>query len=100
MVKAFAEKANAAKGPVAFLIPLKGVSILDADGGKFCDREADKAMFDAIKANAKEGIAIVELENNINDPEFSAKAVEMLVDLIKQAKNYVNKGAFKTGVLA
>jgi uncharacterized protein (UPF0261 family) len=86
MGKAFAEKANAARGPVAFLIPLKGVSILDADGGQFCDREADKAMFDAIKTNAKEGIAIVELDNNINDPEFSAKAVEMLMDLIKQAK--------------
>jgi uncharacterized protein (UPF0261 family) len=83
MGKAFAEKANAAKGPVAFLIPLKGVSILDSDGGQFCDREADKAMFDAIKANVKEGIPIVELGNNINDPEFSAKAVEMLLSMIE-----------------
>ncbi|MCB0084232.1 MAG: Tm-1-like ATP-binding domain-containing protein, partial [Caldilineaceae bacterium] len=32
MGKIFAEKANAAKGPVAFLIPLRGVSILDGDG--------------------------------------------------------------------
>ncbi|HNT37163.1 MAG TPA: Tm-1-like ATP-binding domain-containing protein, partial [bacterium] len=44
----FAEKANAAVGPVAFLIPLKGVSILDGEGQPFCDREADQAMFDAI----------------------------------------------------
>jgi uncharacterized protein (UPF0261 family) len=82
----FAEKANAAKGPVAFLIPLKGVSILDGDGELFCDREADRVMFDAIKANLKEGITVVEVDNNINDPEFSAKAVEMMLDLIKQAK--------------
>lgn len=33
-----AKKANAAKGPVAFLLPKKGISILDADGGIFCDR--------------------------------------------------------------
>ena len=81
----FAEKANAARGPVAFLIPLKGVSILDGDGEPFCDREADRTMFDAIKSNVKESIPVVELDNNINDPEFSKKAVEMLLDLIKEA---------------
>ena len=81
----FAEKANAAKGPVAFLIPLRGVSILDGDGERFCDRETDKVMFDAIKANLNEGIAVVEMENNINDPEFSTKAVEMMLNLIEQA---------------
>jgi uncharacterized protein (UPF0261 family) len=87
MGKVFAEKANAAKGPVAFLIPLRGVSILDGDGQPFCDREADRAMFDAIKANVRAGIPVIEMDNNINDPEFSAKAVEMMLDLIKQASN-------------
>ena len=86
MGKVFAEKANAAKGPVAFLIPLKGVSILDGDDLPFCDREADKAMFDAIKANLNEGIAVVEMDRNINDPEFSAKAVEMMLDLIAKGR--------------
>lgn len=86
MGKVFAEKANAAKGPVAFLIPLKGVSILDGQGERFCDWETDKAMFQAIKSNLKKDIAVVEMDNNINDPEFSAKAVEMLLALIKQAK--------------
>jgi uncharacterized protein (UPF0261 family) len=83
----FAEKANAAKGPVAFLIPLRGVSILDGDNQPFCDREADRAMFEAVKANLREGIEVVEMDNNINDPEFSAKAVEMMLALIKQTKN-------------
>lgn len=86
MGRIFAKKANAAKSPVALLIPLKGVSILDSDGGPFCDREADKAMFDAIKADVKQGISVVEMDNNINDSEFSAKAVEMLLDLIKIEK--------------
>ena len=86
MGKAFAQKANAARGPVAFLIPLRGVSVLDGDNQPFCDREADKAMFDATKANLKKGIEVVEMDNNINDPEFSAKAVEMMLALIKQVK--------------
>jgi uncharacterized protein (UPF0261 family) len=88
MGKTFAEKANAAKGPVAFLIPLKGVSILDGDGEQFCDRDADMAMFGAIKAGLKEGIPVVEMDNNINDPEFSARAAEMMLDLIKQTAKY------------
>ena len=86
MGKIFAEKANASTGPVAFLIPLKGVSILDGDGELFCDRDADQAMFDALKANLREDIEVVELDSNINDPQFSAKAVEMLLDLIGTAE--------------
>jgi uncharacterized protein (UPF0261 family) len=39
MGKIFAEKANIAKGPVAFLIPLKGVSILDSEGQIFWSPE-------------------------------------------------------------
>lgn len=87
MGEIFAEKANVAKGPVAFLIPLRGVSILDGDGQPFCDREANNAMFDAIKAKIRKDIPIVEMDKNINDPEFAAKAVEMMLELIKQAKN-------------
>jgi len=86
MGKVFAEKANAARSMVAFLLPLQGVSMLDADNQPFCDREADKAMFDAIKANVREGVEVIEMDSNINDPEFSAKAVEMLLALIKQDK--------------
>lgn len=84
MGRVFAEKANAAKGPVAFLIPLRGVSMLDSDNQPFCDREADKAMFEAIKAHTREDIEVVEMDNNINDPEFSAKALEMMLALIER----------------
>ncbi|MEK6247609.1 MAG: Tm-1-like ATP-binding domain-containing protein, partial [Planctomycetales bacterium] len=80
----FAKKANAAQGPVAFLLPMKGVSILDGEGERFCDREADQAMFDALTENLQEGIEIVRLDANINDPEFSTKAVEMMLDLIER----------------
>jgi uncharacterized protein (UPF0261 family) len=78
----FAEKANAARGPVAFLLPLRGVSILDGDGQPFCDRPADNAMFDALKQHLQPGIEVVEMDNNINDPAFAEKAVEMMLQLI------------------
>lgn len=86
MGQIFAAKANAAKGPVAFLLPLKGVSILDGDGELFCDRAADQVMFDALKENLRADIAVHEIDHNINDPAFSAKAVEIMLDLIAETK--------------
>ncbi len=84
MGRIFAEKANAAQGPVAFLIPLRGVSILDGDGQQFCDRQADQALFDAIRQNLREDISWVEVDANINDAAFSRKAAELMLDLIKE----------------
>jgi len=80
--KIFAEKANAASGPVAFLLPLRGVSILDGDGERFCDRQADAALFDALKTNLKSDIRVEEIDVNINDKEFSDRAVELMLELI------------------
>ena len=86
MGKVFAEKANAATGPVAFLIPLEGVSILDGEGERFCDREADEAMFETLKKNLRTGIPVLDIDCNINDPAFAAKAVEMMEELIQSAR--------------
>jgi uncharacterized protein (UPF0261 family) len=86
----FAKKANLAKGPVAFLIPLRGVSMLDGDGQPFCDRAADQAMFDAIRSSLRSSIPMVEVDLNINDPAFAAKAVELMLELIRQKKRLAN----------
>lgn len=84
MGEIFTQKANASKGRIAFLLPLKGVSMLDSEGGVFWWPEADRAMFDAIKKNVKSGIQVVEINCNINDEAFSQKAVEMLMELMTQ----------------
>lgn len=77
-----AAAANAATGPVAILLPRKGVSQLDSPGGAFWDAEADAACFDAIAANLRPGIPVLELDSNINDPSFAEKAVELLLNML------------------
>ena len=84
MGEMIAAAANAASAPVVILIPLKGVSMLDSPGGRFWDPQADQACFEAIKANLKSGIPVIEMDNNINDPEFSGKVAETLLDLLKK----------------
>ncbi|MBM3216056.1 UPF0261 family protein [Candidatus Poribacteria bacterium] len=82
MGRIFAEKANAATGPVAFLLPLRGVSILDSEGQLFWSPEADGAIFEAIRQNVRQGIPVVELGANINDPAFADEAVRMLLGMM------------------
>ena len=84
MGRIFAAKANVATGPVAFLLPLQGVSVLDGECQLFCNRAADQAMFQAIRENLNEGIPVYEQDGNINDPEFSTRAVEIMLELIAQ----------------
>jgi uncharacterized protein (UPF0261 family) len=79
-----ANAANQSMGPVVILIPLKGVSMLDSPGGDFWDPEADQACYDAIKRNLKPGIPVIEMDHNINDPEFSSKAAELLLEMLKK----------------
>ncbi len=81
-----AEKANRSTGPVAFFLPLKGVSMLDAPGKEFWWPEADQALYDAIKKHVRPDIPVYELDNNINDDEFAdAVANKMLEFLGKKA---------------
>jgi uncharacterized protein (UPF0261 family) len=83
MGEMIATAANASTAPVAIVLPLKGVSMLDSPGGMFWDEEADKACFDAIKKNLKPGIPVIEMDNNINDPEFSGKCAELLLEMLQ-----------------
>lgn len=79
----FSEKLNLSRGPVACLLPTRGISILDGDGELFCDREADDAFAVELKNKLRSDISIEELDCNINDPEFATRAVEMLLQLMK-----------------
>jgi len=77
-----AAAANASSAPVAILLPLKGVSMLDSEGGRFWDPQADQACFQAIKSNLNPGIPVIEMENNINDPQFADKVAETLLAML------------------
>ena len=83
MGEMLAEAANAASAPVAVLLPLKGVSMLDSPGSDFWDPEADGACFAAIKRNLRPGIPVIELDRNINDPQFADRIAQTLLDMLK-----------------
>lgn len=81
-----ANAANAATGPVAMLLPLRGVSQLDSPGGAFWDPEADASCYDAIRSNLAPSVTLIELDCNVNDDEFADRAVDELTAMIDERK--------------
>jgi uncharacterized protein (UPF0261 family) len=71
------ERLNRMNGPVRFLLPLKGVSALDAAGQPFHDPAAKSALFDAIRKGwqAAPNRRLVELDMHINEPGFASAAI-------------------------
>jgi len=84
MGEMLAAAANASSAPVTIILPLKGVSMLDSQGGQFWDPEADKACYDAIKKNVKAGIQVIEADYNINDPEFADLCANTLLKMLNK----------------
>jgi uncharacterized protein (UPF0261 family) len=77
-----AEKLSAAKGPVAVLLPARGVSAIDREGQPFDDPVARKALHDAIRGGAR-GIEVREIDGHINDQDFAVAAAEKLLALMR-----------------
>jgi len=74
-----AEKVNAYSGPVTVLLPLKAISIISAEGQPFHDAAADAALFAAIRQHLRPGIPLVEMDCEINAPEFAAACAAALL---------------------
>jgi uncharacterized protein (UPF0261 family) len=79
-----AAAANAATGPVAVLLPLRGVSMLDSPGGQFWDPAADRACYEAIRAHLKPSVPVEEIDANINDEAFAQRAADLLLAMIRE----------------
>lgn len=84
--KILAEKANHSNGPIAFFLPLKGISMLDAPGKTFWWPEANRALFNAVKENLDQHIEVYELDNHINDHAFADSVAHKMLTFLKNNK--------------
>ncbi len=81
-------KLNQMQGQVRFLIPEKGVSIIDVEGAPFHDAEADKALFDALERTVQqtEKRRLVRMPLAINDPAFADALVQHFTEIMELSK--------------
>ncbi|HEX4765785.1 MAG TPA: ABC transporter permease [Lichenihabitans sp.] len=71
------ERLNRMDGPVRFLLPQGGVSLIDRPGEPFYDPAADAALFDALERTVRvtANRRLIRSVHAINDPAFVAEAV-------------------------
>ena len=79
-----AARLNQMEGPVRFLLPLKGVSQIDAPGQPFHDPAADRMLFDTLESEFRPGSnrRLIKLDMNINDPAFAKALVDHFLEIV------------------
>jgi uncharacterized protein (UPF0261 family) len=72
-----------ASAPVTLVLPLRGVSMIDAPGQPFHDPEANAALFETLRSLAGSHVRVIELDAHINDPEFAAALAGEMLALLR-----------------
>ena len=80
-----ARQLNAARGPTVMVLPIRGVSMIDAQGQPFHDPAADHALFDALRSELKPPVELVEVDAHVNDPAFAEVIAGRLLGLLNRA---------------
>ena len=80
-----AGRLNRCPGPVRFLVPEGGLSMIDAPGQPFWEPEADAALFDALERvfEPTPQRRLLRLPHHVNDAEFSAALVTAFDELVQ-----------------
>ncbi len=81
-----AKRLNKCQGEVRFLLPMGGVSALDAPGQPFWDPDADAALFETLATEFQQTDRrkLVRLPFHINDPNFAQAGVEEFLKIARQ----------------
>jgi uncharacterized protein (UPF0261 family) len=84
----FAQKLNLSRGSVKILIPLRGWSSVDTPGSPTYDPEEDRLFTTEIRKALKKDIEIVEVDANMEDPEFAAAVTRAALDMFKEISSH------------
>ncbi len=83
--QALASKWNAAESDMTLLLPLQGVSMIDAEGQPFDGPEERKTLFDTLRQGINnDHVEIIDMDCNINAMEFSLAAANKLIELMNK----------------
>jgi uncharacterized protein (UPF0261 family) len=75
-----ANKLNQSKNKklIKFILPTRGFSSLSVEGGALYEPVSDKAFIDALKKSLDDDINVIEVDADINTPEFARAVVDAL----------------------
>ena len=78
-----ARKLNAATGPTALFVPLRGLSLLSTEGEALYDPAAEEALFSSLRELVDGSrVETHEIDAAINDPAFARAMADRLHELV------------------
>jgi uncharacterized protein (UPF0261 family) len=83
-----ADALNRCDGPVRFLLPEQGISLIDAPGEPFHDPNADAALFDTIEQSVTptRNRVVERVDANINDDAFADRVLAHFAEIVEVAR--------------
>jgi uncharacterized protein (UPF0261 family) len=81
VAKFIAGRLNAGQGPRAALVPLRGFSMLNKEGGPLYDEAANMAYAETLRRELSAQVKLVEVDAHINDIEFARATVDVFINL-------------------
>jgi len=85
IARRLAAQLNRSTAPVTLVLPLGGVSMIDAPGQPFHDPAADSALFETLRASVAPTVRVVDDDAHINDPRFADTLVREMLAVLTPA---------------
>jgi uncharacterized protein (UPF0261 family) len=79
-----AERLAAATGPVHVVVPARGFSLVDAEGGDLYDPAADRAFIGALRGALRPEITFEEVDGHVDDPDFADLVADRYLTIVKE----------------
>jgi uncharacterized protein (UPF0261 family) len=79
-----AERLAGSSGPVHVVVPTRGFSLADAEGGDLYDPAADRAFIDALRDALRPDFAYEEVDAHVDDPAFADLVADRYLSLVKE----------------
>jgi uncharacterized protein (UPF0261 family) len=79
-----AERLAESTGPVVVVVPARGFSLADAEGGDLYDPPADRAFIDALRDALRPDLAFEEVDAHVDDPAFADLVADRYLTLVKE----------------
>jgi uncharacterized protein (UPF0261 family) len=76
-----ARRLSESKGPTEVVVPVRGYSLIDIEGGPLWDHEADMALVEALEEELPSHIPVMRVALALNDPAFGRLVAERFVEL-------------------
>jgi uncharacterized protein (UPF0261 family) len=84
--RVLARRLNGSVGPTAVIVPTRGYSLIDVEGGPLWDQDADLALVEAMESDLRDEIKVERVDLPVNDPEFGRLVARRFIELATSAQ--------------